>query len=227
MGDAGRARRDREDAGQTCLCRCHSHGFRRLFSRRFRGGLRLFRELRRLGLVEDLEELFPGLRRQQLFAQIQIHQQGHQTREHLEVQVAVHRRRDHEDQVGGLAVRCTVIDAAGNGHRRQAGIADSVALAVRDGNAFADRCRPLALALQDPLGIYFFVGQIAGFVVLVDQSGDRLFLGLDIRMDDDRGRFEQILDLHSDILLSISSLVASPGEQAVAEPAAVPRCMAY
>ena len=143
-------------------------------------------------------------------------------RQNLQMQIPVKRCRDHEEQIRGLPVRCTVVDTARNRHRRKPRSYDRLTLRMRNGNAFSDRGTGFRLTLHDTGCINSLIGNVSCLFLHVDQCLNGRIFGIDLRVDQHRFRLDQITNFHYCILLSISSAVARPGEQAVADPAAVP-----
>jgi hypothetical protein len=85
---------------------------------------------------EDAQAIIEGL--QQILSEILIHEDGHQTRKHFKMHIAVIRGSDHKQQIGRFIVKRFIIDAFGNGHGRKRRCLDCLTLCVRDCDALAD-----------------------------------------------------------------------------------------
>ena len=112
------------------------------------------------------------------------------------MEIAVQRRRNHEEQIGGFPVGSAVVHPAGDGDGGQAGSFDAVRLGMGHGNALTDGRGTLRLTREDGLGVGRRVRQVARSLVERDQGADGLFLGRGRHAQHDRFGFEQIDNFH-------------------------------
>ena len=198
VGDAGRAGRHGEHARTGLLHRSHSRGGSGLF-------LGLLGEFLGLLRVDHGEEFLRRLRGLQVVGEARIHQHLHHACEHLEMHVAVGRRRDHEQQLAGHAVGGVVVHAVRHGQRRERRSLDGLALGVGDGDLHADGGGAHLLALEDALSVGLHVEQVAALFVQRNQLVDGGALVSRSGSKHDAVFFEQVSNAHKRSPLRIVS----------------------
>ena len=102
------------------------------------GSSRLLRELLGFLIVDDLKEFRRRFCRLELRGEVLVHKHLHQTRQHLEVDVAVGSGSYHKDKLAGRAVRRFIVNAAGNGDGGKSRSLDRFALGMRNSDLHAD-----------------------------------------------------------------------------------------
>ena len=199
VGDAGRAGRHGQHARAGLL-----HG-----RRSSRGGSGLFLGLlgEFLGLlrVDHGEEFLRRLRGLEVVGEAGVHQHLHHAGEHLEMHVAVGRRRDHEQQLAGHAVGGVIVHAVRHGQRRERRGFHGLALGVGDGDLHADGGGAHLLALEDALFVGLHVEQVAAFFVQRNQLVDGGALVSRSGSKHDAVFFEQVSNAHKRSPLRIVS----------------------
>ena len=99
---------------------------------------RFFGELLGFLIVNDLQEFGGGFCRLELCGEVLMHEHLHQACQHLEVNVAVECRRDHENELDGCAVGRVIVYAVGNRDGCQRRCLDSFTLCVGNGYLHTD-----------------------------------------------------------------------------------------
>ncbi len=166
MGDARGARGNSEHADAPVVgslgSRCRGRSGR-FFGGLFLGGL--FGELLSLLVVDELQEALDVRGGEQLVSPIDVHEHGHEAREHLEVHISIGRRGDHEQQGGVLAVRSLVVHSVGYGDGRQCGFLHGVGLCMGYGHPLPDSGCAARFAGKNRLAVCLDIAEVSGAIV--------------------------------------------------------------
>ena len=147
-------------------------------------------------IVNDFQEFGGGLCRLQLGGEVLVHQHLHQARQHLEVNVAVEGRRDHEDQLAGSAVGGLVVHASGNGDGRESRRLNGFALGVRNGDLHTDGGGTHFFSGKNAFLVRCGVVQITASLVQLDENVDCLPFVPRGRVEGDALFFKQVGNTH-------------------------------
>ena len=189
VGDARRARRDGEDLLGDCRrsrsafdwCGCLCAGF-------CCGGRRLCRSLEFAIFlrVDEREELFLRLRRDQSFLEVGIHDHRREFAQDFEMHIGCCVwRGDFKEEARGFAVHRLEIHACGHRHRRESRRLDARALGVRRRDAVAESRRARRFSCEHVLFVLRLVREIAALFHQSRQDGDGVIFVLRLSTEHD------------------------------------------
>ena len=129
--------------------------------RNFFLGKALIAEILFLFLCNQIKELLRCFRRIQLCYKFFIRQQTHHARQHIHVQIAVHRRCNHEKQPALVIVIFVVLNRLCQSDNRQTRRCDNIRLGVRNCNSFAYIRREFGFTRINCFFIRFFIRDVS------------------------------------------------------------------
>ena len=129
--------------------------------RNFFLGKAFIAEILFLFLCNQIKELLRCFRRIQLCYKLFICQQAHHARQHIHVQIAVHRRCNHEKQTALVIIIFVVLNGFCQSDNRQTRRCNNICLGVRNCDSFAYICREFGFTRINCLFICFFIRDIS------------------------------------------------------------------
>src|SRR5215470_15612825 len=155
------------------------------------------RSVLRVFVGDDLEHLVRGAGGQQAPAELGVLEQAADPRQRLEV----HSRRvlgrdEHEEEVRRAAVHRVEVDAVARAADARDELADGVELAVRDGDALADRRRGEPLPVDEDLEQRVARDAVVVGGEMVGELGQQVQLRLGLEVRQDQVLTDEVDDLH-------------------------------